>query len=263
MGAGRMPAEHDSDHGLVMVGQKLAEQRAAQNLSQEQLAAQMHMGIEQLSALERGDVGKLPEPVFIKAMVRRLSSHLGLDADAMVSQLGQIPLATPKNDLLTAHSGPSIEPSRSIPRFNPLPLLAVAGVCGVAVAAWIGTPKLIELVRQFPPRQQATLPANSADLTLESEPEASEIVADQAEPATTESLVLTISSGEPSWIALRRNGVIEFEGLLDGERQIEQPDGVEIYAGRPDLIQVKRPEQTGQVLGGVKDIRWIPLNAER
>ena len=76
-------------------------------------------------------------------------------------------------------------------------------------------------------------------------------------------MVLTISSGEPSWIALRRNGVIEFEGLLDGERQIEQPDGVEIYAGRPDLIQVKRPEQTGQVLGGVKDIRWIPLNAER
>ena len=49
---------------------------------------------------------------------------------------------------------------------------------------------------------------------------------------------LTISSSEPSWIALRREGIVEFEGLLNGERRIEDPELVEIYAGRPDLVQL-------------------------
>ena len=53
--------------GLVEAGRQLAEARAAAGLSQNQLAGQLHMGEEQLAALERGDQTELPEPVFIKA----------------------------------------------------------------------------------------------------------------------------------------------------------------------------------------------------
>ena len=74
--------DQSKDAGLVQVGRQLAEARAGAGLTRDQLASQMHMGVEQLTALERGDQDALPEPVFIKAMVRRLSSHLGLDADA-------------------------------------------------------------------------------------------------------------------------------------------------------------------------------------
>ena len=41
--------------GLVEAGRQLAEARAAASLSQNQLASQLHMGEEQLAALERGD----------------------------------------------------------------------------------------------------------------------------------------------------------------------------------------------------------------
>ena len=82
--------------GLVEAGRQLAEARAAAGLSQNQLASQLHMGEEQLAALERGDQAELPEPVFIKAMVRRISSHLGLDADAMVQTLGPLTTKPPK-----------------------------------------------------------------------------------------------------------------------------------------------------------------------
>ena len=81
-------------------------------------------------------------------------------------------------------------------------------------------------------------------------------------PPTAE-LGLTISSSEPSWIALRREGIVEFEGLLNGERRIENPDLVEIYAGRPDLVQLSSPNAETRTLGTVDDIRWIPLNPER
>ena len=87
----RSLAEDQSKNaGLVQVGRQLAEARSGAGLTQDQLASQMHMGVEQLTALERGDQDALPEPVFIKAMVRRLSSHLGLDADAMVQALSLI-----------------------------------------------------------------------------------------------------------------------------------------------------------------------------
>ena len=76
----------------------------------------------------------------------------------------------------------------------------------------------------------------------------------------TADLGLTISSSEPSWIALRREGVVEFEGLLNGERRIDNPDLVEIYAGRPDLVQLSSSDAETRTLGAVDDIRWIPLS---
>ena len=73
---------------------------------------------------------------------------------------------------------------------------------------------------------------------------------------------ITISSKEPSWIALRRQGTIEFEGILDGERTIDNPDEIEIYAGRPDLVTVSIPNREPMVLGTISAIEWMPLNPE-
>ena len=117
--------------GLVEAGRQLAEARGAAGLSQNQLAGQLHMGEEQLAALERGDQTELPEPVFIKAMVRRISSHLGLDADAMVQTLGPLTTRPPKR------TTPGATPRSIAPQnqrtFNPLPLMALAGIAGLGI----------------------------------------------------------------------------------------------------------------------------------
>ncbi len=55
---------------------------------------------------------------------------------------------------------------------------------------------------------------------------------------------------------------MEFEGLLNGERRIKNPELVEIYAGRPDLVQLTSPDSETRTLGDVDDIRWIKLNPE-
>ena len=100
----------ESNSGLLFVGQQLSERRLAQGLSQEQLADRMYLGIEQLAALESGDREKLPEPVFIKAMVRRLSNHLELDADALVASLGSLSDGAVSNARVSQQKGP-ISPS--------------------------------------------------------------------------------------------------------------------------------------------------------
>ena len=244
--------------GLVEAGRQLAEARAAAGLSQNQLASQMHMGEEQLAALERGDQAELPEPVFIKAMVRRLSSHLGLDADAMVQTLGPLTTNQPKRTTHGATTrGITPQKQRTV---HPLPLVALAGLAGFGFVVWSNASELTRFAQGLRPTKQ-TLEPSEADLEVAEVVEEPDVLIVPA-PSTAD-LGLTISSSEPSWIALRREGIVEFEGLLNGERKIDNPDLVEIYAGRPDLVQLSSPNAETRTLGAVNDIRWIPLNPER
>ena len=244
--------------GLVEAGRQLAEARAAAGLSQNQLASQMHMGEEQLAALERGDQAELPEPVFIKAMVRRLSSHLGLDADAMVQTLGPLTTNQPKRPTPGATTlGITPQKQRTV---HPLPLVALAGLAGLGFVVWSNSSELTRFAQGLRPTNQ-TLEPSEADLEVAEVVEELDALIVPAPP--TAELGLTISSSEPSWIALRREGIVEFEGLLNGERKIDNPDLVEIYAGRPDLVQLSSPDAETRTLGAMDDIRWIPLNPER
>ena len=254
--------------GLVEAGRQLAEARAALGLTQNQLASQMHMGAEQLAALERGDQTELPEPVFIKAMVRRLSSHLGLDADFMVQTLGPLTASQPTRPA----PGPTtwgLTPQEKS-TLNPLPLMALAGLAGLGVVVWSNASELSRFAQGLRPANQTLNPSNATTTPLKSETDLDDVaeVADELDslivpaPQTTD-LGLTISSSAPSWIALRREGIVEFEGLLNGERRIEDPALVEIYAGRPDLIQLSSPGAKTRTLGALDDIRWIPLTSGR
>ena len=241
---------------LVEAGRQLAEARAAAGLTQSQLASQMHLGEEQLAALERGDQTGLPEPVFIKAMVRRLSSHLSLDADAVVQSLG--PLTTQPKRPAPGLSTQSISPPKQT-TFNPLPLVALAGIAGLGVVVWSNASELTRFAQGLRPGNQ-TLEPSETDLEVAEVVNELDALIVPAPPSTD--LGLMIRSSEPSWIALRREGIVEFEGLLNGERWIEDPELVEIYAGRPDLVQLSPPDAETRTLGAVDDIRWIPLNLE-
>ena len=248
--------DQGKDADLVKVGRQLAEQRAAAGLTQEQLASQMHLGVEQLAALERGDHEQLPEPVFIKAMVRRLSSHLGLNADAMVQTLG--PLTTAKS--APRATSRSVAPQKQS-KINPVPLLALAGLAGLGVVVWSNASELMRFTQRFTPANQTTT-ENEQESLPEPEPAVEVEPLIVAAPPAAQA-VFMISSSEPSWIALRREGIVEFEGLLSGERRIEDPELVEIYAGRPDLVQLTSPEEGTRPLGTVDEIRWIRLSPER
>ena len=243
---------------LVEAGRQLAEARAAAGLTQNQLASQMHMGEEQLAALERGDQAELPEPVFIKAMVRRLSSHLGLDADAMVQALGPLNTSQPKRPAPRATTR-GITPQRQR-AVNPLPLVALAGLAGLGFVVWSNASEFKRFAQSLRPANP-TLESSEANLEVAEVSDERDALIVPAPP--TAELGLTISSREPSWIALRREGIVEFEGLLNGERRVENPELVEIYAGRPDLVQLSSPDAETRTLGAIDDIRWIPLNPER
>ena len=278
----------ESNSGLLFVGQQLSERRLAQGLSQEQLADRMHLGIEQLAALESGDRDKLPEPVFIKAMVRRLSNHLELDADALVASLGSLSDGALSNERVSQQKGPISPPLQppSRPEKGAIWLwLVLIGATALGALAWVQRAALLELIQQ-PQSNSASATAKTTttsnesitttpetapntafdtapDIAPETAPEVALVLPSTSEVELANSGPITIKSKEPSWIALRREGTIEFEGILEGERIITNPDEIEIYAGRPDLLTVSISDGEPKVLGTISDIKWIPLKPER
>ena len=241
--------------GIEVVGAAIRDGRESRSISRDDLAQRLHMGCEQLEALEQGDPHRLPEPVFIKAMVRRLASHLGLDADALVAQLEPVSSRPP-----TANATPPAQSAAEQSSGTPwLPiLLSLMALIGIGSWASRLLPKTSSPVISQGSTIQST-PETVVQPTVELPQEAVQIVPTESTTAST----ITLDCTEPCWIALRRDGAVEFEGMLETSRTVENSEGVEIYPGRPDLVTLRRAGDEPITLGSINDLRWYSLNPER
>ena len=71
---------------LKRIGSFIKEARLSRNQSIEELASDLKIGAHQLKAIEEGDEENLPEKVFVKAMVRRISMKLKLDTEFIMDE---------------------------------------------------------------------------------------------------------------------------------------------------------------------------------
>ena len=71
---------------LKNIGNFIKEARISRNQSIEELAYDLKIGAHQLQAIEEGNEDLLPEKVFIKAMVRRISEKLKIDTEFIMSE---------------------------------------------------------------------------------------------------------------------------------------------------------------------------------
>ena len=73
-------------YSLKRIGNFIKEARISRNQSIEELASDLKIGPHQLQAIEEGNEDRLPEKVFIKAMVRRISEKLKIDTEFIMSE---------------------------------------------------------------------------------------------------------------------------------------------------------------------------------
>ena len=76
-----------NDSSLKRIGNFIKEARISRNQSVEELASVLRIWAHQLKAIEDGDEDLLPEKVFVKAMVRRISEKLKIDIKFIMSEL--------------------------------------------------------------------------------------------------------------------------------------------------------------------------------
>ena len=74
------------DSSLKRIGNFIKEARIGRNQSIEELASELKIGEHQLKAIEDGIHEDLPEEVFIKAMIRRISDKLKLDTKFVMEE---------------------------------------------------------------------------------------------------------------------------------------------------------------------------------
>ena len=71
---------------LKRIGNFIKEARLSRDQSVEELASDLKIGSHQLKAIEEGNEKELPEKVFVKAMVRRISQKLKLDTEFIMNE---------------------------------------------------------------------------------------------------------------------------------------------------------------------------------
>jgi len=71
---------------LKRIGNFIKEARLSREQSVEELASDLKIGSHQLKAIEEGNEEELPENVFVKAMVRRISQKLKLDTEFIMNE---------------------------------------------------------------------------------------------------------------------------------------------------------------------------------
>ena len=76
----------EKNSSLKRIGNFIKEARVSRNQSIEELASDLKIGSHQLQAIEEGNEDHLPEEVFIKAMVRRISEKLKVDTEFIMSE---------------------------------------------------------------------------------------------------------------------------------------------------------------------------------
>tara|TARA_B100000674_G_scaffold262503_1_gene216540 strand:- start:39 stop:470 length:432 start_codon:yes stop_codon:yes gene_type:complete len=71
---------------LKKIGDLIKEARLSQNQSVNELASDLKISEQQLTAIEEGRDDLLPEKVFVKAMVKRISEKLKIDINAQMKE---------------------------------------------------------------------------------------------------------------------------------------------------------------------------------
>lgn len=226
---------------LERLGTTLREARLSRGLERAALAAQLHMGDEQLQALEEANTARLPETVFVIAQSRRVARALGVDIDPLIAPLKQ--------------GGSEVKPAAPVqaPQLNEtrrvqgLPLawlgalVLLAALGGAGIWGW----KMIGRQGQGSARSQAQAQASVRPVRP----------TPAAPPAASS---LQLSSAEPSWLTVEAaNGKILYEGLFRGSRRFPIGPGLKVRAGRPDLVQASLGAEAGKPLGKIDQITWV------
>ena len=104
---------------LIRIGNLIKEARLSRNETLEELASNLKIGAHQLKALEDGNKDELPEEVFVKAMVRRISDKLKLDTEFIMSEFNSTKKEVKIKEIVEEVSNTS-KKNKTIKSHNPL-----------------------------------------------------------------------------------------------------------------------------------------------
>ena len=143
---------------LKRIGSFIKEARLSRNQSIKDLAYNLKIGEHQLRAIEDGNEEHLPEEVFVKAMVRRISQKLKLDTEFIMDEFKTERKEVKVDEIVEEISEKNNQSKQSKQSKNSNPLgflifILISGFLGLIVSSLIFN-LFSESLQNQPPKQE-------------------------------------------------------------------------------------------------------------
>ncbi|MEO0867552.1 MAG: RodZ domain-containing protein [Cyanobacteria bacterium J06642_11] len=220
------PTSNQQQEQLLALGKVLRDAREASGLSLDDLATKVLVRPRLLLALEEGYTNELPEPIYVRGIIRRYGDHLGLDGVALSNQY----VATPPlkgGGRSWSREAVQLRPYHLYGAYVALIAVSVSGLSYLmqrAIPQDSAEPILDPAVEELLTIQRQTPPS------AVSEPAASPEVKNTAPEAP---IVVDAKVVQQSWVRVTTDGDQAYEGILQQgtERSWTANESLTIRAG--------------------------------
>lgn len=249
-----------AERPVTSFGEELKRERLVREISLDEISAATKISIRLLTALEAGDLSRLPAPSFTRGFIRAYSKHLGIDPEEKVNAyLADLAGGSPDAPSATKSPRPR---SRFWRGRRATAGTIVGGVTGVLLLlGLIASPE-----RRPPPAREraAARPASVVlkNVTISSEPtpvlhlKAATPARAPAAASSAPGVSLLLEFDGDCWTRLEADGGTVFSGLIRrGEtRRFEAREGFRLTLGNAGAVRVTVDGRALDRLGGKGEV---------
>ncbi len=238
---------------LKDIGINLNRIRVAKNISLETVAGKTHISKRLLEAIEAGDITKLPEPFYVRALVNKFARQIG--AEEVDIKLDSV------SDTNNTATGDISQTNKSQYRPNfqlrsrHLYLLYIL----LVLISVKGITALVErpvVVNQTPPPANPEVESSEPAVQLEQPEAVPQLISQSSNP---QAVTVGINLQERCWLKVMVDGEVAFEGTLPQgtQRSWTGDREVTIKAGNAGGVAISFNNQQQKVLGAPGQVEEI------
>lgn len=228
---------------LLEIGEMLRQARQSQGKALGEMAQATLIRQPLLVAIETADLSELPEPVYVRGLIRRYADALDLDGETLSSQY----FSRPSINQGRGKGGrfPSAQ-LRPLHLYSVYVLLIMASVSGLSyflkqTAPDTAAPPILdpEAIEQLRPQQT---PETKPSVVASTEP---------AEPVFDSPILLEVEVTQQSWMRIVVDGSTQFEGILQqgDARSWAAEESLTIRAGNAGGVIVSYNKGESKTMG--------------
>jgi cytoskeletal protein RodZ len=241
---------------LQDLGLLLQDARQSQGYSLDDMASKTLIRANLLKAIEQGDLDSLPEPVYIRGLIRRYGDALALDGETLSSQFfAPLPIR---------HRSWKESPAaqlRPLHLYGAYILVMVFAVSGLSYLLRLTTPEASRL-----PPLDPLESVDTSDTDKPAQQQPSTTLADtngSANEKVKAPIKVEMTLTSQSWLRITSDGSTEFEGMLQpGDSRLWTADEqLTIRAGNAGGVFVSFNDGQAQALGQpgmVTEVTYAP-----
>ena len=256
---------------LSQIGAYLRDLRHHHDVSLEEIAAQTMIPVRTLTAIENGDLKRLPEPVYVQGFIKRYADAMGVDGTEFASAFPTDPVLRPAKRSWRGSLEAQLRPVHLYALYTLLVFGAVSGL-SLMLNRSSNPAARYAMVPQQPVNGANVQPQTPLEFygpavpgqigttskTASSKPKTSSPMSDKPVRVS-----LTVK-GQQSWLRISVDGKMAFEGVLPqgAQRSWSANQQVIVRAGDAGAVELSYNEGSPKPMGKPGDVQEVTFGKE-